>query len=204
MYNRRDKFKNIQFSETLEILDMFAKLFQEFDLKIFVHTNNSEFESKQQTLTSQLDILAKQIHLPEGAKSQELLLVYCKAKQYVEQTLGDGKITEIICDEGLRKNGAVEKINENTTLKFQSSKDCNLLQLADFAAWFITRGKHIYDKASTNKTISESDNAVFQIYSKLSNNYVGLPKLIIQLDNLKDFDYDKTYNELAKDDKTKA
>ena len=201
IYNRNGNFKSIKIDETLEILDMFADLFQRLDLKVFVHTNNASFEAEQQPLTSQLDKTAKHFHLPEGAKSQELLLVYLKAKQDVEQTLCDGKITEIISDEGLRKNNATEKIDEDTVLQFQSSKDCVLLQLADYAAWFVTRSKHILDKASTNKTLSEIDKSVLKIYSRLSDNYVNLSKHTVQLDNLENFDYDQIHRTLTNKEK---
>ena len=197
IYNRREPYQNIQFDETLDMLGMFAELFNELDLKIFVHTCNNNVSQNQQTLNQLINVLAPHLHLSQDAKTQAFTIVYLKAQNYLNKQLNSAKITNIICDEGLRKNGAEEIIkNNNVQLSFKSSAECKLLQLADYAAWYITRAKHIYDKASTNKKLSDADKAVLEIYSQLTDNYVGLSKQKIDIDNLQEFDYDSIYQQL--------
>lgn len=198
IYNRQGAFKEIQFEETLDMLDMFTDFFQMFDLKIFVHTQTGKQKDKQKCLNSMIDDIAPQLHLPKGEKTQSLLLSYFDAKRYVETELKDGKIVKIVSDEGLRKNGAAETIQpQDVELEFKSSKECPLLQLADFGAWFLTRTKHILDKASARGHLGEADSAVIALGSKMADCYVNLSKRKINLDHLDSFDYDKLHQEVV-------
>lgn len=199
IYNRKDKFKDIQFEETLNMLEMFADLFNYFDLKIFVHTRTKGIGEMQNVANQLIDEIAPIFHLPKGEKTQALFLTYFSAKKYIEENFKDAKIVKIVCDEGLRKNGAEETINpQNVKVEFKSSKECSLLQLADFGAWYLTRTKHILDKVSSKGEISEADRAVLSICSKLEDNYKNLSKLPLNLDKLKDFNYDKEHEKALK------
>lgn len=194
IYNRKNNFKNIQFEETLNMLDMFTDLFNHFDLRIFVHTCMQNVSEAQSFMNDSIDEVAPFLHLKKGAKTQALLLSYLKAKKYLADNLRNAKITNIICDEGLRKNGASEIIKpDEVKLEFKSSTECNLLQLADFSAWFITRAKNVLDKASLKKDLSQEDRAVLSIYSKLTNNYLGLSTTNVVLNDWSHFDYDQSY-----------
>lgn len=188
IYNRRNEFKNIDIEETLDIIDMFAEVYEKCDLKIFVHTVNNDPKSDTMIqLETAIDQLLKTMNIDATDKSQALIMSYLKAKKYADNI--QGTITKIICDEGLRKNGAVAKCND-FSIHFYSSKDCQLLQLADFAAWFVTRVKHILDKAVTKHIISDIDKAVLEEYSYLTDNFIGLTKEKINLNDFTDFSYD--------------
>jgi len=196
MYNHKNKFSNIKIEETLEILETFAELFQIFDLKIFVSTMNSYEKTRNyQSLLNGVEFLTSLFNLPNNEKSKALLMTYIKAKVYVK----DDSIDEIICDEGLRNAGIIEKTpNESLKMKFESSKSNRILQLADYAAWFVTRAKNIMDKVSNKKMINDIDRRVLEIYASLENNYVNLKKNKINLDDLSQFSYDKIIDNFKK------
>ena len=199
IYNRKPPFQEIKFEETYQILQMFSQLFDELDLKIFVHTSTKNPSQDQQVVSALLNEVSSNLHLPQDEKSQSLLYVYLKAKKYLEENQKFSQISRIVCDEGMRKNGATETIPlQNVSLQFKSSLHSNLLQLADYAAWITTRAKHILDKASAKGALSEVDTLVLQVYSQLAENYVGLPKATVCLDNLEQFDYDDTIKNLKK------
>ena len=199
IYNRKKPFENIQFSETLSLLDAFASIITEFDINIIPFTSRQNISQNQQSLINLIDFISPKLHMPEDPKTQALLIDILMAKKFTETKLKNSKLTKIVCDEGIRKNGAVETLN-NTGLKieFKSSSQCKLLQLADYTAWFLTRAKNILDKVSKNKTISETDRAVLEIYSTLSNNYVGLTKIALNLDKLDTFNYENFFDNTLK------
>ena len=152
-------------------------------------------EINYQSLLNGVEFLTSLFNLPNSEKSKALVMTYIKAKAYVK---GDS-IEELICDEGLRNAGTVEESpKKNFKISFESSKSNKLLQLADYAAWFVTRAKNIMDKVSNRKTINEIDVKVLTIYASLENNYINLSKNKIDLENVSDFSYDEIINELKK------
>lgn len=194
IYNRKNNFANIDISETLDILKMFAEMFYIYDLKIFVSTINSD-EKKigEQSLLNGVKFLSNVMNLPQTEKSQALLMTFIKARVYVSLNHPDKKIDNVICDEGLRNVGFEEgPVNKDFVIRFDSSKDNKMLQLADYAAWFVSRAKNILDKVASKKKISEVDKEVLQIYASLTDNYVNFSKESINLDDLSDFSYDES------------
>ena len=197
IYNRKEPFSNIHPEETINLLETFASIITDFDLDVVVFTNKQDDTTQERQLKNLIDSLSPTLSMPTGPKTQALFLNIFRAKMITQTEFGDSKITKIISDEGLRKNGASVKINEDgTTIDFKSSKDCPLLQLADYCAWMITRAKNIYDKIGTKKHMSDMDEKVLEIYSSIADHYHGLTKKFINLENLSEFDYDSICNKI--------
>lgn len=174
IYNRNKKFKNIEAEETINILETFTELFKTYSLRIVASTINSMYSQKISPYQENIDNALKIIKLPVNEKSQSLLFTYIKAKQHVEELTKRAHISTIVCDEGLKKKGTVLTIpGEDTTIIFKDSADDKLLQLADFAAWFISRSKNIFDKIQKSGKYSELDKIILNIYSDLSPQYIG-------------------------------
>jgi len=70
----------------------------------------------------------------------DMMSVYYLANSYLKHFKKDARITRIYCDEGMRKSGSEVHVKDGTTLKFISSKDSILVQLADTIAWSENRG----------------------------------------------------------------
>jgi len=200
IYNRDKKgsYKDIDFEETYDIINLFANIFLHYSIKICVHTSSIKYEGDYQNLLKNINEICKVLHLPENEKSQTLFLTYIKSKIHVEKLTKRAHISKIISDEGLRKPGAKETIpGTNTTIEFKSSKDEPLLQLADFAAWILTRSKNILDKAAKNGKISEIDKRVLSVYSLLSDNYINLNKQVVHIGDMTNFSYDDIVKNLT-------
>lgn len=194
IYNRNKKFKNIQIEETLDILKTFTELFKTYSLRIVANTVNSMYSNQFAKYQNEINKALKTIKLPTNEKSQSLIFTYTKAKQHVEELTRRAHISKIICDEGLKKKGTVLTIpGEDTTIIFKDSADDKLLQLADFAAWFISRSKNIFDKIQKTQKISELDKIVLDIYSDLSPQYIGEQTQIELTENL---NYDKIFQQI--------
>lgn len=197
IYNSKKPFDIMSKEEKIYLLASFADIFRIFDLKIAVYTSvNNKKGAGEQSLDNMVEFLLSNMQIKSTPKSKALIYSYLRAKKYLSENEKDFKIENLISDEGLRKSGTTAEIKGSEfKIRFASSKDEKMLQIADYAAWFITRAKNIYDKMSTKKEISDMDTEVIKIYSKLSNNYVGLTKKWIDLSNLKNFDYDKIISE---------
>lgn len=194
IYNRNKKFKDIQIEETLDILRTFTELFKTYSLRIVANTINSMYTEKTDQYKDKINEALKSIKLPTNEKSQSLLFTYTKAKEHVEQLTRRAYISTIVCDEGLKKKGTILKIpNTDTQIIFKDSADDKLLQLADFAAWFMSRTKNIFDKIQKTKKLNELDEIILNIYSDLSPQYVGQQTKLIISD---DMNYDEIFQSI--------
>ena len=79
-----------------------------------------------------------------------------------------------------------------TTIEFKDSSTDKLLQLADFAAWFLSRSKNTLDKIQKRQEVSEIDESLLNIFENLSPLYLNTQA---NIDTSKHFDYDEIYNE---------
>jgi len=195
IYNHKGDFENIQLDETLDICEMFADIFTEFDLPIIVHTVNSTPNAKTKNLYNGVDFIASEMHLPINDKSRAMLTTYFMSKKFVEENFKDIKIDKVVCDEGIRKNNAKEKIGE-VEVVFKSSNECPILQIADFAAWMLNRTKTILDNISKKHQVNERDKKMLSIFSSIAYNYKNLSKLGINFEDLEKFNYDDTHKDI--------
>lgn len=130
----------------------------QYDIKIFI---SSGFVNKSIPIENQLEITEKIIekriivHKKNFNPSTELehflysrnkierndmMSVYYLANSYLQHFKKGARITRVYCDEGMRKSGSELHIKDETTLKFISSKESILVQLADTIAWNENRG----------------------------------------------------------------
>ena len=194
LYFRKKPFENIQFDETIEILQTFAETFQLLELQIFVHSFVEKGDDMDKLLNQGVDAVLEQMKIKPSGKARAMILAYMKAKKSV-QTEGD-IIEKIVCDEGLRKNGTNITIpTDSCTIEFKSSKECKMLQFADFAAWIVTRAKNILDKISVNKEIKDTDRQVLEVYEMLTDNFVGLKTFALNDENIGNFSYDQLFDD---------
>lgn len=200
IYNRKKEFANIEINETLDILSTFAEIFYIYDLKIFVSTINSEEKRiNEQSFLNAVKFLSNVLDLPDNEKTTALMTTFIKARVHVNLNHPDSKVDTFICDEGLRNVGFEEgPKNKDFVIKFDSSKDNKLLQLADYAAWFVTRAKNIFDKMSSKKKISDVDKQVLLIYESLTDNYVNFTQASIDLEDISNFSYDESIRNTKK------
>ena len=174
IYNRNKNFKSIQIEETIDILETFTELFQTYSLRIVASTVNGMYLDHINKNKEYLDKALKATGLPVCDKAYSMLFTYTKAKQHVEELTRRAHISKIVCDEGLKKKCTKLEIpGADTTIEFKDSADDKLLQLADFAAWFMSRSKNIFDKIQKTQKVSELDSIILDIYSRLSPQYVG-------------------------------
>lgn len=194
IYNRKEPFDKIEINETKEIIEMFVEIFKRFSIEIIVSTINPIYFEDANPIVEIINRGIKAINLPVNEKSQSLFFTYTKAKRYIEETYTNPFISQIVCDEGIKKRGTDLIIpGTTTTLSFRSSEKDKLLQLADFAAWFLTRSKNIFDKRQSGKNLSDIDISILQIFSDFSSQYI-LPQTTISLDG--DINYDEIFNSL--------
>lgn len=188
MYNKSEDFKNLESNEFLEIVDAFVDIIYELGIDIILQTIGETTYSDHPNLNADLkNKFLKPMQMTQTDKSNCLVLTVLRAKKYIEDELG-GELIEVICDEGIRKPNTEVKMPTNKAnerpikIKFKSSKEYSLLQLADFVAWAISREKQILQKTSKQRT--DLDNEMLLILSDLMRVYVTVTQAnVIYMDD---------------------
>lgn len=201
IYNRRGKFKDIEIDETLDIIRAFAMDMSGCDMFITVSTiNHHSYQNPTQVQLMNVveKCIVPRLGLPKEKSSTNLVLSIIRSVNEVEKIYGKrAKITDVICDEGLRKKGTefVLPLSQgDTNVRFEESTNF-LLQYADFAAWFVTRVKHILDKKPEEQ--KEWERELLYIYSTLPFLNMGMQEY--EIGSKKPFDYDKAIETLSEE-----
>ena len=201
--NHKNQFEGIDGFDALSMIQIFAEIIKEYDIKIVTQTITSEMLEKKGDLIAGVDAIAREcgfssISEAQKNESRALILNILDAKKYVESLSGDNEIAAVFCDEGLRKNNAETKIKlggKDVEIDFCSSKEFPYLQVADFAAWALTRSKLNLEK-SQNKEMKDFDLMTMKILEDIVPNYINIEAVSTNAGY--GINIDKTFDEIIK------
>ncbi len=201
--NHKNQFEGIDGFDALSMIQIFAEIIKEYDIKIVTQTITSEMLEKNGDLIAGVDAIAREcgfssISEAQKNESRALILNILNAKKYVESLSGDNEIAAVFCDEGLRKNNAETKIKlggKDVEIDFCSSKEFPYLQVADFAAWALTRSKLNLEK-SQNKEMKDFDLMTMRILETIVSNYINISHVTTNAGC--GINVDETYDEIVK------
>ncbi len=201
--NHKNQFEGIDGYDALSMIQLFAEIIKEYDIKIVTQTITSEMLEKNNDLISEVDKIAAKCGLSNTSEAQKnesraLILNILNAKKYVESLSGDNEIAAVFCDEGLRKNNAETKIKlggKDVEIDFCSSKEFPYLQVADFAAWALTRSKLNLEK-SQEKEMKDFDLMTMKILEDIVPNYINIEAVSTNAGY--GINIDKTFDEIIK------
>lgn len=201
--NHKNQFEGIDGYDALSMIQLFAEIIKEYDIKIVTQTITGEILEKNNDLISEVDKIAAKCGLSNTSEAQKnesraLILNILNAKKYVESLSGDNEIAAVFCDEGLRKNNAETKIKlggKDVEIDFCSSKEFPYLQVADFAAWALTRSKLNLEK-SQNKEMKDFDLMTMKILEDIVPNYINIEAVSTNAGY--GINVDKTFDEIIK------
>lgn len=201
--NHKNQFEGIDGYDALSMIQLFAEIIKEYDIKIVTQTITSEMLEKKSDLIAGVDAIARECGFSITSEAQKnesraLILNILNAKKYVESLSGDNEIAAVFCDEGLRKNNAETKIKlggKDVEIDFCSSKEFPYLQVADFAAWALTRSKLNLEK-SQNKEMKDFDLMTMKILEDIVPNYINIEAVSTNAGY--GINVDKTFDEIIK------
>lgn len=201
--NHKNQFEGIDGYDALSMIQLFAEIIKEYDIKIVTQTITSEMLEKKGDLIAGVDAIARECGFSSTSEAQKnesraLILNILNAKKYVESLSGDNEIAAVFCDEGLRKNNAETKIKlggKDVEIDFCSSKEFPYLQVADFAAWALTRSKLNLEK-SQNKEMKDFDLMTMKILEDIVPNYINIEAVSTNAGY--GINIDKTFDEIIK------
>lgn len=198
IYNRRNRFKNIDIDETIEIITTFINILVHYNAKIIVQTVDADTFGKHPELKRVLEDLLDAINCSKDDKMKGLIITTLMA----DMRLGNDRVKDIYVDEGLRKAGSSISLPvtpvRTKRINFVSSTENSLMQLADFAAWMLSRVKQILNKMQTRE-ISEIDEEMLELFGYLKDSYINLPQYEVDMSG--PFDYDATIAKLKNEKK---
>ena len=202
IYNRKNAFKNLTSEDVLNFLQCFVNLIVDFDIKFVVQTITNEFLQKNKNYLQLLDTVLEMINLTSSGKAKyetyALFLDIVHAKNYVYSVDKNTDILAVCCDEGIRPAGFSTFKNlsdKSTPICFESSKNEALLQIADFAAWTLSRTKQTLNKSQHIK-MKDFEQKVMQILEPIQTNYVNVDTATTNVNC--GLDYDETYEDLSR------
>lgn len=201
--NHKNQFEGIDGYDALSMIQLFAEIIKEYDIKIVTQTITGEMLEKNNDLISEVDKIAANCGLSNNNEmlkneSRALILNALNAKKYIESLVSDNEIAAVFCDEGLRKNNAETKIKlggKDVEIDFCSSKEFPYLQIADFAAWALTRSKLNLEK-SQEKEMKDFDLMTMKILEDIVPNYVNIDGVSTNAGY--GINIDKTFDEIVK------
>lgn len=205
IFNRKNGFENLDSMDSLMYMAHFASLVIAFDIQIIVQTITKSNLEKLQGLFSLYDILIEQngLSLKENKKYEEyaLHLNISKANKFLKEYDEEDRISKVICDEGIMKDGASVKLKNffggDLPLSFASSSKEKNLQVADFCAWGLSRTKQTLGKAQ-GKEMKPFERNIMEILENMLDNYVGIEKVVSNVEN--GINVDETMENLSKED----
>lgn len=201
--NHKNQFEGIDGYDALSMIQLFAEIIKEYDIKIVTQTITSEMLEKKDDLIAGVDAIARECGFSSTSEAQKnesraLILNILDAKKYVESLSGNNEIAAVFCDEGLRKNNAETKIKlggKDVEIDFCSSKEFPYLQVPDFAAWALTRSKLNLEK-SQNKEMKDFDLMTMKILEDIVPNYINIEAVSTNAGY--GINVDKTFDEIIK------
>jgi len=195
LLNGNNEFNILSQYKRLELFSIFCIFYKEYQFSFFVQTTNPEtlaenglFITTKKTKYGGLDM--------SNHKCQGLLLLLISIKKYLEENnLNKDKI-DFIIDEGLRKAGnklilpILSKVRLDCLLRFESSKNEQILQIADFVAYCINRTQTTLVKEASKRT--DFDKVVMQLISDAlgQKGLSGVTYLKGDINSISKYDYD--------------
>ncbi|MDA9915495.1 hypothetical protein N9D43_01050 [Luminiphilus sp.] len=178
IYSGRGAWKGVPVSERVQVFDLMSMLMTKFNLPVFYQTSSAHFEA---SLIGRLDTKSSVWWDLKNTSHQALFLllyvVFREIQKYNQEADSDVDFTYPFAahvDEGLMKAGseiaipAWSEVYLDSKLEVAASNNCVGLQLADFAAFCISRVQWISAKQDPGKTLKEADRHILQTSGKLN------------------------------------
>lgn len=170
LINKVNEFADFDNEEILELLDNICELLYKFDLPYFIQT------STPKTLKENGVEIVGRIGKKKGFDIQKtedlsLILLYQRIKSYAD-SLESSALFEIVLDEGRKRAGTIENVDFlkgyilNDSVKYESSKNFLLLQIADFYAYGVNRSQQTMIKDEP----TEFDINIFNLFNEILQN----------------------------------
>lgn len=210
MYNCKNAFETLSRQEFLEIADTFVSIIEMLDIDIFTQTVPKNIFETHPKLNQAFAHGFKNLQMKNKDKQKAFCLAFLQAKGFVEKYYTHGQLERVICDEGVRKEGSTLTVafahkpeQSPITITFESSQENPVLQMADFAAWMLTRAKQILTK--NMQTLTETDVSMLALQERLAPYYVNLPTVTLVADaQVQKLPYDTVIDICNQSQKTKS
>ncbi len=210
IYSGRGIWKDVEINKRIEIFDIMKGIFESFSLPI-VHQTTSE-----ETLSDHENTLSQLVRTPgswwdlKDVSHFGFLLLCFNVSRHVLELYQNGPEDFIlpmplIVDEGLAKAGtSIDLPNWGTVIdgpraQFVSSKETAGIQMADFAAFSISRTQWTMAQQKLGVTVKRGDLELLKTTSGF--NILNLPQVPFSIDNLSKEGYEFV---LARDRRTKG
>jgi hypothetical protein len=196
IYGGRGVFEDVPIDKRYELMDLMAAIFANFQLPIFFQTCSPGFLSE---LRPKIGALPKIRFLDlEKHDHFALLLLLFQVRRFVtEHRQHFTDPLPVVVDEGLAKAGTTleiplwEDVFQSGQIEFRKSHECAFLQLADFAAFSISRAQWLL----AGGNLKPRDVRFLEIVSARRLCIINLPSVEISPGSYTTAEYEKSLRE---------
>ena len=200
VYGGRGNWRIVSVAKRIEVFDLMAMIFERFNLPVIFQTASQSMYSDHAEFFSRVMAKPGEFWNVNSIPHFGLLLTCFEISENFEYLKKEypsdfPRPLPAYVDEGLAKAGAEVKLPnwehaiESRKLMFQSSINSPGLQLADFAAFSISRSQWISAKQKKGVPIRDADRHIMNISAKL--NVFNLPRVAIDPDSFSREDYER-------------
>ena len=192
LINKKGEYSELNNEEVFELLDVICDLLWNYELPYFIQTATPNTLNE---LGTQIIGKTKLIDDFDFSKPEDLslILLFQRIKTYLKENANSIPV-EIIIDEGRKKAGSSHKSKflkdfvKDDLIKYESSANNVLLQVADFYAYGVNRLQMTLIK----ENITDFDYVIADLFSEiLERNIISGGEIIeVELDNFTKDDYD--------------
>lgn len=190
MFNRTNGFENLDSIDSLSYMNAFSTLVSEFEIPIITQTITKPMLEKHKSLFKLYDnIIEKNNFSTKYMKRFEeygLFLNISLATKFLKEDDENDQIVAVVCDEGIMKNGSKVELSGllgyDLPIYFCSSENENILQVADYCAWGLSRTKQTLCKSQQTK-MKPFEQHVLEIFQNIVPNFVNIESVVTNAEN---------------------
>lgn len=183
IYSGKNEFKNITLEKRMGIFKAFAEIFRQMKYPMLIQTFTSDDILRNRFLIEGKNIKIDNFRLSDTGDFALFFLLF-RIKKYLVETKVSLPV-EIIIDEGRQKKNTTQKCDllkgylYNDVLSYRSSSSDHLLQLIDYAAFFMNKVRWI----QTNDKKTDLDYELLRIAERADFNILNVVKQKIHFDD---------------------
>ena len=179
IFSGRGTWKSVKIEERIKIFDLMGLIFENFQFPVFYQTWSKEFSNDHKKIFAGLEKLNLKFWKPKRVDHMGLMLLIFRLRDSVwdlrKLSSDFNEIFPIFIDEGIAKSGNKFRTPCDYSgvfckeVSFVSSNENVGIQIADFAAFIISRSQWIIHNKKAGENFSRADKHILSLCNKFNH-----------------------------------
>ncbi|WEK21328.1 MAG: DUF3800 domain-containing protein [Candidatus Pedobacter colombiensis] len=192
IYNGQGQFKGVDIELRKQIFRSFANIFYDMNYPMLIQTMTAADMARNKLISNNPKIKADNFKLTDTSDFA-LFILFFRIKHFLTSKNRIPSPVDIIIDEGRQKPNTTQRVEllggllHNSEAHYKSSHQEPLIQLVDYAAFCLNRGRWIL----THAVKKPLDREMLEIFSSANFNVLNMKKQLVKVDGDTTAMYDK-------------